>query len=215
MIRGVIFASCYVYSPAGSGAASERSRLLRALLKTGDTHFIFKYAVRVRQQVTDTSPLTGFLCPSSVLVPIPGSARTGAGTVSVAEHLAMALIEEGLGQGMWRGLHRIRAVRKSATAAPGARPTVANHYDSFAVEEAADLEEVTTVPQRVVLIDDVVTKGRTLLAAATRVQEALPSAEIRAFALLRTMGFIQGIDRLLDPCVGEIRWRAGDAHRNP
>jgi adenine/guanine phosphoribosyltransferase-like PRPP-binding protein len=66
-----------------------------------------------------------------------------------------------------------------------------------------------------VLIDDVVTKGRTLLAAATRVREALPGAEIRAFALLRTMGFIQGIDRLLDPCVGEIRWRAGDAHRNP
>jgi hypothetical protein len=213
--RRVTFASCYVYSPCGSNAASERSRQLRALLKSSDAHFIFKYAVRVRQQVTDTSPLTGFLCPSNVLVPIPGSARTGTGTVSVAEHLAMALLEEGLGLGMWRGLHRIRTVRKSATAAPGARPTVANHYDSFAIEEAAGLEEVTTLPQRVVLIDDVVTKGRTLLAAATRVQEALPSAEIRAFALLRTMGFIQGIDRLLDPCVGEIRWRAGDAHRNP
>jgi hypothetical protein len=184
--RRVTFASCYVYSPFGSNAASERSRQLRALLKSSDAHFIFKYAVRVRQQVT----------------------------VPVAEHLATALIEEGLGQGMWKGLQRIRAVRKSATAAPGARPTVANHYDSFAIE-AADLEEVTTLPQRVVLIDDVVTKGRTLLAAATRVQEAFPDAEIRAFALLRTMGLIQGIDRLLDPCVGEIRWRAGDAYRNP
>lgn len=215
LYRRVTFASCYVYSPCGSNAASERSRQLRALLKSSDAHFIFKYAVRVRQQVTDTSPLTGFLCPSNVLVPIPGSARTGTGIASVAEHLAMALIEEGLGQGVWRGLHRIRAVQKSATAAPGARPTVANHYDSFAIEDAADLEAVTTLPQRVVLIDDVVTKGRTLLAAAMRVQEALPGAEIRAFALLRTMGFIQGINRLLDPCVGEIRWRAGDAHRNP
>jgi hypothetical protein len=213
--RKVTFASCYVYSPFGSNAASERSRQLRALLKSSDAHFIFKYAVRVRQQVTDSSPLTGFLCRSNVLVPIPGSARTGAGTVRVAERLAMALIEEGLGQAMWRGLHRIRAVRKSATAAPGSRPTVANHYDSFAVEDAADLDELTTLPQRVVLIDDVVTKGRTLLAAAMRVQEAFPDAEIRAFALLRTMGLIQGIDRLLDPCVGEIRWRAGDAQRNP
>lgn len=212
--RRVTFASCYVYSPFGSNAASERSRQLRALLKSSDAHFIFKYAVRVRQQVTDSSPLTGFLCSSNVLVPIPGSARSGTGTVPVAEHLATALIEEGLGQGMWKGLQRIRAVRKSATAAPGARPTVANHYDSFAIE-AADLEEVTRLPQRVVLIDDVVTKGRTLLAAATRVQEAFPDAEIRAFALLRTMGLIQGIDRLLDPCVGEIRWRAGDAYRNP
>jgi adenine/guanine phosphoribosyltransferase-like PRPP-binding protein len=70
-------------------------------------------------------------------------------------------------------------------------------------------------PERIVLIDDVVTKGRTLLAAATRLQEAFPSAQIRAFALVRTMGLIAGVNQLLDPCKGEIRWRAGDAHRNP
>jgi hypothetical protein len=29
------------------------------------------------------------------------------------------------------------------------------------------------------------------------------------------MGFVQGVDHLLDPCVGEIRWSAGDAHRTP
>jgi pyrimidine operon attenuation protein/uracil phosphoribosyltransferase len=209
MIRGIIFASCYVYSPSGSGAASERSRLLRALLKASDAHFIFKYAVRVRQQVADNSALAGFLCPNNVLIPIPGSAPPVAGAVSVAEHLALALIEEGLGQSIWRGLHRIYAVRKSATAAPGSRPTVGNHYDSFAIEP------VTGLPQQVVLIDDVVTKGRTLLAAAARVQEAFPSAEIRAFALLRTMGLVPGVDQLLDPCVGEIRWRDGDAYRTP
>jgi hypothetical protein len=59
------------------------------------------------------------------------------------------------------------------------------------------------------------TKGRTLLAAASRVQEAFPCAEIRAFALIRTMGLISGIQQLLDPCKGEIRWRGGDAHRSP
>ncbi len=217
ILPSITFASCYVYSPLGSNGASERSRQLRTLLKSGDVHFIFKYAARVRQQAAGISPLTGYLCPSSVLVPIPGSARTAAGSVSVAEHLATALIEEGLGQGLWRGLRRIRAVRKSATAVPGSRPTVANHYDSFAIAEAAARDPVPrgALPHRVVLIDDVVTKGRTLLAAAARVREVLPNAEIRAFALLRTMGFIKDIDRLLDPCVGEIRWWAGDAHRNP
>ena len=34
-------------------------------------------------------------------------------------------------------------------------------------------------------------------------------------AMANRMGLIPGVDRLLDPCVGEIRWRAGDAHRNP
>jgi hypothetical protein len=59
------------------------------------------------------------------------------------------------------------------------------------------------------------TKGRTLLAAATRLQEAFPHARISAFALLRTMGYIRCVNQLVDPCVGQIRWRAGDAHRSP
>jgi hypoxanthine phosphoribosyltransferase len=67
----------------------------------------------------------------------------------------------------------------------------------------------------VLLVDDVVTKGRTLLAAATRIHEAFPDAEVRAFALLRTVGFEPEVDRLLRPCVGAIRWRRGDAHRYP
>jgi hypothetical protein len=208
-IRQITFASCYVYSPCGSGAASERSRLLRAMLKSGDTHFIVKYAVRVRQQVVDDSPLAGFVCPDQVLVPVPASARSTAGTMTVAEHLAMAMTEAGLGGGIWNGLRRVRSVRKSATAPPGSRPTVANHYDSFAIEAA------TALPSRVVLVDDVITKGRTLLAAAARLHEAFPAAEIRAFAMLRTMGLVEGVDHLLDPCVGEIRWTAGDAHRSP
>jgi predicted amidophosphoribosyltransferase len=170
---------------------------------------MFKYAVRVRQQVADHAPLAGFLGPSHVLVPIPGSASSAARCVSVAEHLAMALIEEGLGQSIWNGLHRIRSVRKSATAVPGSRPTVGNHYDSFAIAP------IQPLPTEVVLIDDVVTKGRTLLAAAARLKEAFPNTEVRAFALLRTMGLIEGVEQLLDPCVGEIRWWAGDAHRNP
>jgi pyrimidine operon attenuation protein/uracil phosphoribosyltransferase len=165
--------------------------------------------LRVRQQVAEHAPLAGFLCPCHMLVPIPGSAVRGAGSISVAEHLALALIEEGVGQGMWKGLRRIRSVRKSATALPGSRPTVENHYESFAIEP------IQPPPPRIMLIDDVVTKGRTLLAAAARIKDAFPDSEVRAFALLRTMGLKDGVDQLLDPCVGEIRWRAGDAHRRP
>jgi predicted amidophosphoribosyltransferase len=210
MARSVIFASCYVYSPGGSGAASERSRLMRSLLKDRDAYFMDKYADRVRQQVAEGPSLTGFLNAGSVLVPIPGSARRP-GAASVADHLASALLSEGLGLCIWRGLERICPVRKSATAAPGLRPTVAEHYQSFAV--AAPPPPLPS--QRIVLVDDVVTKGRTLLAAATRMREAYPAAEVRAFALIRTMGLIQGVDHLLEPCVGEIRWSCGDAHRTP
>ncbi len=205
----LIFASCYVYSPFGCNDASERSRLLRDLLKAGDALFMVKYAERVSQQVRDSSPLTGFFSPESVLVPIPGSAPQGGAGRTVADMLATALLGEGLGHVVWAGLHRVRPVLKSATAVPGSRPSVAAHYASFAADASGGCL------RQIMLVDDIVTKGRTLLAAAARLREALPQAEIRAFALIRTMGLVPDVNRLLDPCVGEIRWKSGDAVRTP
>jgi phosphoribosylpyrophosphate synthetase len=209
MILKIAYASCYVYSPAGAGAVCERSRRLRSLLKAGDAHFMVKYALRVHQQAEESSRLCGFFRSTDILVPVPGSAPQSAAGTWVAAALADALVREGVGTMAWRGLHRICAVRKSATSAPGARPTVVRHYESFLMERPP------ITPQSVVLIDDVVTKGRTLLAAASRLHEAFPEAQIRAFALLRTMGLVPVVRQLLDPCVGEIRWKAGDAQRRP
>lgn len=208
MIRRLAYASCYVYSPAGEGAICERSRLLRALLKEGDSHFMGKYAVRVQQQAERGSQLAGFFRDTDVLVPMPRSSTKARGTW-VAADLARALVHEGLGTMAWPGLHRVCAVPKSSTAARGARPTVSCHFESFLMERSS------VDPETVVLIDDVITKGRTLLAAAARIREAFPHAQIRAFALLRTMGFIAGVEQLLDPCRGEIRWQRGDARRIP
>jgi hypothetical protein len=66
-----------------------------------------------------------------------------------------------------------------------------------------------------VLVDDVITKGRTLLAAAMRLQVDLPPAEITAFALVRTLGFIEQLQHLTEVCHGCVRWAAGDARREP
>jgi hypothetical protein len=208
MIDRIAFASCYVYSPAGESAVCARSRLLRALVKAGDAHFISKYVARVRQQMQPAAVLAGFFLSGDVLVPVPRSAPKVGGTWAAAE-LARALVQEGVGSAMWPGLRRISAVCKSATSAKGWRPSVARHYESFCLEPRA------TPLGNVVLIDDVITKGRTFLAAAARVREAFPEAQIRAFALLRTRGFIPDIESLLEPCRGEISWVGGDAWRIP
>jgi hypothetical protein len=208
MIERVSFASCYVYSPAGDSAICARSRLLRALLKEGDARFMIKYAVRVRRQMEPPAHLAGFFHSADLLVPVPGSAPKAGGTWVAAE-LARALVQEGVGCATWPGLRRVSAVRKSATAAKGRRPTVARHYDSFR------LEPLNRRPASVVLVDDVITRGRTLLAAAARLREAFPEAQIRAFALLRTARLISDIKTLLEPCRGEIRWLRGDARRIP
>ncbi len=203
------FAACYVYSPSGRCAASERSRRLCALLKAGNPRYIEFCAANVRCTAGDRGAFGDFFDGAGVLVPVPGSAPTKQGEPSVAMDLAAALVREGLGAGIWPGLARRTAVRKSSTAAAGARPSVAQHYESLA------LAPIAHAADQYLLIDDIVTRGRTLLAAASRLREACPRAGIRAFALLRTMGYVPDLQRLLDPCVGEIRFKCGEAHRNP
>jgi hypothetical protein len=178
-------------------------------VKAVDAIWFPKYAARVHEQVTEQQRFAGLFGPDVVLLPVPRAAPRVNVDSWVAQRLAVAFQQTGLGCAVWTGLQRKHSVRKSATAVGGARPSVWEHYESLALEPSI------TAVRRLVLIDDVVTKGRTLLAAAMRVREALPGAEVRAFALLRTMGRIADVDRLLDPCQGEIRWAGDDARRDP
>jgi predicted amidophosphoribosyltransferase len=211
MIPSITFTSCYVYAPGGRCDISERSRSLCALLKAGDARLIEKYARRVKQHARECPTLAGFFSSSDVLVPVPGSGPVEPLRGSVARLLAEALVREGLAGAQCDCIRRVWPVCKSATAAPRDRPSVERHYDSLAVE----FTRLCGDAGRLTLIDDVVTRGRTLLAAATRLHDVFPRARIQAFALLRTMGFAPRVDRLLDPCIGEIAWRGGDARRNP
>ncbi len=208
VMRSLGFASVYVYSPGGSCTSSRRSRALRSALKSADARFLERFAARVLRTCEESASFGRFLA-GGVLVPVPASTPGRGGADSVSECLARVLLGRGLGGAIWVGLRRVHAVRRSSVAKPRERPTVHEHYASMAVAagEVPDGE--------LILVDDVITKGRTLLAAASRLKEAHPGARIRAFALLRTLGLAPEVERLLEPCMGEIRWRAGDAHRRP
>jgi hypothetical protein len=218
------FASCFAYLPGGSGLICEEGRLLCARLKASDTGWLPRLAVRVWLETVGHGQFAPWFGTRVILIPVPGSAPLQRSDW-VGERLAWCLREVGLAAEVWPVLRRRHPVRKSAFAATGERPTVFEHYSSFAIE-SPDWARVPIDPSRLggepgrgalrlTLIDDVITRGRTLIAAARRLRETFPAAQIRAFALVRTLRPDETLRRLLDPCEGEVRWVAGDARRRP
>ena len=203
------FATCYAYSPKGESEVSERSRQLCARVKNGSTKWLKSYVASIHQEVARRRQFCGIFNENTLLVPIPKSPSPMLTSVWVARRLALALHEVGLAGDVWTGLRRVRTVERSSSAWRWERPTVHQHYRSFAVIPSA------RPPSDIVLVDDVITKGRTLVAAAMRVHETFPKADIRAFALVRTMGLVLDVERLFDPCEGVIRWNGRDAYRDP
>ena len=203
------FGSCYVYSPRGVSPAARGSRRLRERVKGCDARWLARYALRVREQAVDHRQYGDLFGSDVILIPVPRSVPTSGVSSWAAGQIALALHQQGLAAAVWTGLRRHCAVRKSATAPCIDRPTVAEHYDSLVVDSSL------LAPGRIVLVDDVVTKGRTLLAASMRMREQFPSAQLDAFALLRTMGLVPDIAQLVDSCRGAITWTGTDARRDP
>jgi hypothetical protein len=59
--------------------------------------------------------------------------------------------------------------------------------------------------------------GRTVFGCVLHLHEAHPEAEIRAFAVFRTLGFVDEIDKIMDPATGTITYYpgSGKTHREP
>jgi predicted amidophosphoribosyltransferase len=185
-------------------------------LKLGDPSWLARLTARVWLQVASGQRFATTFGARVVLVPVPGSTCAPLGPW-VGERLACCLKELGLAAEVWPILRRRYAVRKSAFAAAGERPSVLEHYASFVIERGRSGEAPRSAEERLrlILVDDVITRGRTVFAAADRLREEFPAAEIRAFALLRTLGRNEVLQRLSDPCEGEVRWISGDARRLP
>jgi len=127
----------------------------------------------------------------------------------LARILADAMSALGLGQTAELLSRRI-ALPKSATAEAKRRSTAEAHFQSLDVDARLNQFE------RIVLVDDVITRGATALGAASRLHHAYPQADIRAFAMIRTISDPAEFRALKDPCIGSIQLRAdGQTTRRP
>jgi hypothetical protein len=177
-------------------------------VKRGDNKFLNDAAIRVKEE-WDTGWYDDWFAGDVTLIPVPGSAPLkDQNGLWVPNKICEALLAAAVGREVMPCLVRNYKVKKNASQPPGNRATVQEQYDSMGVQ--TDLVEAPY--DRIVVVDDFITKGRTLTAACSRIQEAFPAATVRAFTYVRSKGFDE-VDQLVEPFEGEVRYNGYDANR--
>lgn len=174
-----------------------KSKLLRDLIKRGHDPTFDRVAELIS---TDDSfaVVRNVMGGDTIAVPVPGSAVRRHGSLWVPERICEALQRRRLVAAVEPMVQRMVTVPKSAFAMRGQRPTAQRHYETMA---ATRLEEP---PERVILVDDIVTSGATILAAASRVADLYPEATVLGFAVARAVS-TGDFDSAREPVRGWVR----------
>lgn len=202
LLDSLRFASLTVYRP-GRPRPEDTDRTRDARQLTWD----LKEGIRVQQvaayvaKQVQSGMLRDFFGDDVTIVPAPGSAPLSPGGIWPSGLLATALDSQLFLGTEHRLLERKTRVQKAAFA-PGLkqRPTAELHYETITLSTSLPLVH----PSRVTIVDDVVTTGATLLGCASRVQQTFPDADVRGFAVMRSLtrmadGGYRQISKVLDP----------------
>ncbi len=202
------FGTYLIYSPRGQSNISQQSKDITYGIKNDTNNTIMK-AVESLGKNLENAGFKDYLGKDLTLVPVPKRHPRVDGALWPAERICYALLKVGIGTSIERCIEREKPVRRSATSNIGERPTVAEHLDTLICK----IPSVTS--RRFLLVDDVLTKGATVVASAQALLKVVPSVEVSAFCLVRTMGLIPDVEKIVDPCIGEIVFDGTATARTP
>jgi len=208
------FGSYLSYSPWGKSEIALRSRTVRSQLK-GDEHIKSRnipistlIAENIKKNFKEL-PFANFFKENTILVPTPNSSLRKSDSLWVPQRLTRALVNAGLGKDFVECLSRITPIRKASTSPSSERPKAEEHYETMGISKTLDEHD------EILLVDDIVTRGATMLGAANKLADEFPNANIRVFAAMRTITNPNEFAHIIDPCAGTIELVNGETFRNP
>ena len=199
----VRFAAILAYSTLKnpSTEVSRQSQTVRDALKSCRQEYLERFGLRAAQAMGEVAGLGDFLGADTTLVPVPRRVpRVGNDAHWPALRLCQELEKRGLCGGVAIVLERTVRIRKSAYLRKGQeRPSPEEHIATMAVDASA----AGLLLRRVTLVDDIVTRGSQLFAAASLLASALPGVEVRGLAAARAVSG-EEVASIYDPVIGTI-----------
>jgi predicted amidophosphoribosyltransferase len=193
------FSTLLRYSAGGTTKKGLQSLKIGGRLKNGSPNI----SKLVAEIIKTDCPLifNNFFGDNTFLVPMPRSAPLTKGATWPAKIICQEFLKQSLCADFGEILVRKHKVPKSSFQTGGDnRPSIQMHYDSFKINS-------TIVPyENIIVIDDVLTLGRTSTAAVMRLKEHFPNHNIKVFSVMRTRSRVdENIFR--EPEVGKMQFR--------
>lgn len=166
-----------VYNARGNSKEAVESRIYCGACKNGNLKFSKRLASTIYNRKLEE------YFSDSVLVPVPRSTPLVQGAVFPTKIIADTFIAKGLGSHVVDCLIRLYAIPKSSSAYSAAtRNTIKTNLDSLGVQIQSFDEK------NIIIFDDLLTLGRTTMAAAIKIAQAYPDKNVKIFAAFRTRG---------------------------